>query len=135
MRCTRAERAGWPGGVWRVERAAVAPARPTTSSDRRDQAAVDPVVGAGDLARAVGGEEDDRRGDILRRPEPAERHAADVADEAFDGALAVGAPFGGHRVDELAGLPRCRARRARRDAVDADAARGELVGERLREQP
>ena len=73
---------------------------------------------AGDVARGVRGEEDDRVGDLLRRGDAAER----------DAVLVVAAHLGrvGDRVQRRVGRPR-------REGVDGDPVRPELDGERLRQ--
>src|SRR4051812_44348958 len=84
----------------------------------QDHPAVDEQLDAGDVARGVGGEEDDRVGDLLRRGDAAERNAV----------LVVAANLGGvgDRVQRRVG-------RSRRECVDGDPVRPELDRERLRQ--
>ena len=86
----------------------------------RTMPAVDQQLGAVHVARGVGGEEDERLGDLLRRGDAAER----------DALLVVRAHLRRVRrpVERRVG-------RARRQRVDRDPVRAELDRERLRERP
>ena len=53
---------------------------------RRGHAAVDDEVVAGDVRRVVGGEEGDRRGDLVRSGRPGEGHETLVLASRTDGA-------------------------------------------------
>src|SRR5262249_25521198 len=78
--------------------------------------AVHEQLGAGDVARVVGGEEHDRLGDLLRRSEPAERH------RGGDHLLALLADLGRREQVVQPG----RVDRAGAHRIDADASRLEV---------
>src|SRR5258706_9567838 len=100
-------------GCWSMTISPIVP-RLASPVDRQDLAV--------DEARQVGGEEHHRLGDIVRRAQALERDAVDQRALAL---RAVGVPL------RLAG--RIAADEARRDAVDPDAVRAELMGELARQ--
>src|SRR5439155_16589349 len=88
------------------------------------EAAVDEQLGAGDVARVVGGEEHHRFRDLVRRADPAEGNGA------RDGLAALLADIGGRQQVAQAG----RIDRAGADGVHADAAGLQVRRPRARER-
>src|ERR1700733_108607 len=97
-----------------------------------DQATVDEVVDSGDVSGPVGGQERDQRGDLFRGGEATGGEPADAGDDRLAGGLRVDAGRLGHRLGHaVLAQPEVGGDRARRDGVDADAVRAELLGEGL----
>ena len=97
----------------------------------RDQAAVDPEVGARDVGGAVAGQQEDQVGDLLRAAEPAgHRTLRGLALDVLG--LRAGGTADGLRHAVVA-EPQVGGDRARADRVDADAAGPDLLGQGLAE--
>src|SRR5690606_21830620 len=123
---TAPARTGWPSRATPVP----SPTRTASPGSRPDgsshlvQAAVDGQARTGDEAALLRGQEGHGGGDLLRAPQPAQRHAPAQLPPEVVGPLRVGGqPRQAGSVD-----------RAGRDGVDPDAALLELVGPGTRER-
>src|SRR3954453_7555768 len=74
------------------------------ASDRGNAPAVNPEVRTRYVTRAVGGQEDDRRGNVLGLAEPTKGDAALLGDEALDRRIAIDSPLLGQHVDDAVAL-------------------------------
>ncbi|GGM04192.1 hypothetical protein GCM10007977_001830 [Dactylosporangium sucinum] len=101
------------------------------SSEGADQPAVDGEVGAGDVGRAVAGQQQHEVRDLLRAGEPARHRGAGGLPRDVLGRGTAGAGDG--RGDPVGAEPQPGRDRPRADGVHPDAPRTHLLGQRLAE--
>src|SRR3954451_652148 len=110
------------------------PSRGFAPSSRLDQAAVDHVVGASHVRGPLGREHDDQRRELLRGREAAAGNPTHARNDALAGGIGIDTHhLPDCRCDAFRAEPEVRRDRPWRDRVDADAARPELLRERLRQ--